>query len=143
MKPHAKTALSLALAIVGGMAAGMRCDASVTVETPTQINPRVAAYTVKTVADPFDAILRRANIAPQPQTDRGAQDVGLDIGLDVGLERTVVDEIRARPKIRMSEIAVKYQVTKRTVERVFSKLTQEGKIARVGGKRFGHWEVVG
>jgi ATP-dependent DNA helicase RecG len=73
-----------------------------------------------------------------PQTDNGTQDVGLD----VGLERKVVDEIRARPKIRMSEIAVKYQVTKRTVERVFSKLTQEGKIARVGGKRFGHWEVI-
>ena len=87
-------------------------------------------------------ILRRANIASQPQTDKGAQDVGLDVGLNVGLERTVVDEIRARPKIRMSEIALKYQVTKRTVERVFSKLTQEGKIARVGGKRFGHWEVV-
>ena len=62
MKPHAKTALALALAIVGGIAAGMRCDASVTVETPTQINPRVAAYTVKTYAegsDPFDAILRQ------------------------------------------------------------------------------------
>ena len=88
-------------------------------------------------------ILRRANIAPRPQTDKGAQGVGLDVGLNVGLERKVVDEIRARPKIRMSEIAVKYQVTKRTVERVFSKLTQEGKIARVGGKRFGHWEVIG
>ena len=80
-------------------------------------------------------ILRRADIPSQPQTDKGAR--------DVGLERTVVDEIRTRPKIRMSEIAVKCQVTKRTVERVFSKLTQEGKIARVGGKRFGHWEVVG
>ena len=56
MKPRAKSALSLALAIVGGIAAGMRCDASVTVETPTQINPRVAAYTVKTYtegSDPF------------------------------------------------------------------------------------------
>jgi ATP-dependent DNA helicase RecG len=92
--------------------------------------------------DGLTIILRRANIASRPQTDKGAQGVGLDVGLNVGLERTVVDEIRARPKIRMSEIAVKYQVTKRTVERVFSKLTQEGKIARVGGKRFGHWEVV-
>ena len=60
MKPHAKTALSLALAIVGGIAAGLRCDASVTVETPTQINPRVAAYTVKAYTegtDPFDATI--------------------------------------------------------------------------------------
>ena len=47
MKPHAKTALSLALAIVGGIAAGMRCDASVTVETSSQFSPRCAAYTVK------------------------------------------------------------------------------------------------
>ena len=54
MKPHAKTALSLALAIVGGIAAGMRCDASVTVETPSQTTPRPAAYTVKAYTGGFD-----------------------------------------------------------------------------------------
>ena len=47
MKLHAKSALSLALAIVGGIAAGLRCDASVTVETSSQFTPRPAAYTVK------------------------------------------------------------------------------------------------
>ncbi|MBQ3289541.1 MAG: hypothetical protein IJH50_09055 [Kiritimatiellae bacterium] len=92
--------------------------------------------------DGLTIILRRATIVSWPQTDKGAQDVDLGVGLDVGLERAVIDEIRARPKIRMSEIAMKYQVTKRTVERVFSKLTQQGRIARVGGKRFGHWEVL-
>ena len=51
MKNRAKTALALALAIVGGIAAGMRCDASVTVEASTQINPRPAAYTVKAYTD--------------------------------------------------------------------------------------------
>ena len=58
MNNRDKSALSLALAIVGGIVAGMRYDASVTVETPTQINPRPAAYTVKTYtegSDPFDA----------------------------------------------------------------------------------------
>ena len=54
MKPHAKTALSLALAIVGGIAAGMRCDASVKVESSSHFNPRPAAYTVKHIQkDPF------------------------------------------------------------------------------------------
>ena len=56
MKPHAKTALSLALAIVGGIAAGMRCDASKWVENSSQTNPRPAAYTVKAYtegSDPF------------------------------------------------------------------------------------------
>ena len=75
MKPRAKSALALALAIVGGIAADMRCDASVTVETPTQINPRVAAYTVKTYtggSDPFDAkgkdrfLMRRSYIFIAP-----------------------------------------------------------------------------
>ena len=58
MNNRDKSALALALAIVGGIAAGLRCDASVTVETPTQINPRPAAYTVKAYtegSDPFDA----------------------------------------------------------------------------------------
>jgi hypothetical protein len=54
MKPHAKTALSLALAIVGGAVAGMRCDASEWVENSSQTNPRGAAYTVKTHTEGSD-----------------------------------------------------------------------------------------
>jgi hypothetical protein len=47
MNNRDKSALFLALAIVGGIAAGMRCDASEWVENSSQTNPRVAAYTVK------------------------------------------------------------------------------------------------
>ena len=47
MNNRDKTALSLALAIVGGIAAGMRCDASEWVENSSQHTPRPAAYTVK------------------------------------------------------------------------------------------------
>jgi len=64
MNNRDKSALALALAIVGGMAAGMRCDASVTVEPSSQTNPRHAAYTVKAYTDPFvhgAAEKRRAN----------------------------------------------------------------------------------
>ena len=60
MKNRAKTAHSLALAIVGGIAAGMRCDASVKVESSPHFTPRPAAYTVKTYTEgsnPFDAII--------------------------------------------------------------------------------------
>ena len=59
MNNHAKSALALALAIVGGIAAGMRCDASEWVENSSQFNPRGAAYTVKAYtegSDSFDAI---------------------------------------------------------------------------------------
>ena len=66
MKPHAKTALALALAIVGGIAAGLRCDASEWVDNPSQTNPRVAAYTVKTYTEgsgPFDAMMLLVAVA--------------------------------------------------------------------------------
>ena len=59
MKPHAKTALALALAIVGGIAAGLRCDASEWVENSSQYAIGGAAYTVKTYTEgsgPFDAV---------------------------------------------------------------------------------------
>ena len=47
MNNRDKSALALAFAIVGGIAAGMRCDASVTVENSSQYTPSPAAYTVK------------------------------------------------------------------------------------------------
>jgi hypothetical protein len=47
MNNRDKFALALALAVVGGMVAGMRCDASVKVESSSHFNPRPAAYTVK------------------------------------------------------------------------------------------------
>ncbi|MBQ3315479.1 MAG: hypothetical protein IJG70_05910 [Kiritimatiellae bacterium] len=58
MNNRDKSALSLALAIVGGMVAGLRCDASEWVENSSQTNPRPAAYTVKAYtegSDSFDA----------------------------------------------------------------------------------------
>ncbi len=47
MNNRDKSALFLALAIEGGIAAGLRCDASEWIEDSSQTNPRVAAYTVK------------------------------------------------------------------------------------------------
>ena len=78
-----------------------------------------------------------------PMADTNRQPVGLDVGLDVGLESRVLNEVTANPRTKMSEIAVKYHVSKRTVERMFGKLSQDGRIVRVGGKRFGHWEIIG
>ena len=47
MKSRDKSALALALAIVGGIAAGMRCDASEWVENSSQYAIGGAAYTVR------------------------------------------------------------------------------------------------
>ena len=106
MKPHAKSAHSLALAIVGGIAAGMRCDASVTAGNSSQINPRPAAYTVKayTEGSPF-----------VPKGD---------------------------PHVTQQEIATRLNLSLRGVEDMIKRAREKGLIRRVGGKRFGHWEVV-
>ena len=54
MNNRDKSALALALAIVGGIAAGLRCDASEWVDNSSQTNPRPAAYTVKAYTGGFD-----------------------------------------------------------------------------------------
>ena len=77
------------------------------------------------------------------ELDPNRQPVGLAVGLGVGLGSLVLNEVTANPQIKMSEIALKYHVSKRTVERIFGKLSQDGRVTRVGGKRFGHWEVIG
>lgn len=48
---------SLVFAIVGGIAAGMRCDASEWVKDSFQTNSRGAAYTVKTYTEGADTFV--------------------------------------------------------------------------------------
>ena len=70
------------------------------------------------------------------------QEGGLDVGLDVGLGEKLIALIRENPKLTMSEIAAATNVATRTVEREMKKLRENGRILRVGGKRFGHWEII-
>lgn len=41
----------------------------------------------------------------------------------------------------MAGMAKKLNVTSRTVEREVRKLRESGRIERVGGRRFGRWEI--
>jgi hypothetical protein len=56
MNNRDKSALFLALAIVGGIVAGMRCDASEWVHNPSQYTLHPAAYTVKTYTEGADPL---------------------------------------------------------------------------------------
>ncbi|MBQ8983723.1 MAG: helix-turn-helix domain-containing protein [Lachnospiraceae bacterium] len=69
------------------------------------------------------------------------QDVGKDVGLEVGLAVKIIELILDDSGIKMSEMAEKLEVTTRTIEREMKKLRESGRIIRVGGKRYGHWEV--
>ena len=68
--------------------------------------------------------------------------VGLDVGLDVGLEKKILELISANTFITTLKISEELSITKRSVERYIKKLKEQGNILRVGGKRYGHWEIV-
>ena len=68
-------------------------------------------------------------------------DVGKDVGLEVGLAEKIIDLILENSVIKMSEMAEKLEVTTRTIEREMKKLRESGRVLRVGGKRYGHWEI--
>ena len=82
----------------------------------------------------------KSALIDQPKTPN-RQDVGKDVGLEVGLAEKSMDLILEDPEIKMSEMAEKLEVTTRTIEREMKKLRESGHVIRVGGKRYGHWEV--
>ncbi len=57
-------------------------------------------------------------------------------------ESNIIELLRIKPEITINDITNELNVAKRTVERNISKLKKDGKIARVGGKKVGHWEVL-
>ena len=145
MKPHAKSALSLALAIVGGIAAGMSCDASVTVETSSQFNPRPAAYTVKAYTEGFDPFIPM----PRPQSSVKSSVRTVDKTVDWSVDKTAGDSTNERilnllatnPRATQEELARVLGLSVRGIEYAIGTLKKAKRIRKVGGKRFGHWEV--
>lgn len=69
------------------------------------------------------------------------QDVGKDVGLEIGLAEKIIELISDDSEIKMAVMAEKLEVTTRTIEREMKKLREAGRVIRVGGKRYGHWEV--
>ena len=94
-------------------------------------------------------ILRRANIASQPQTDRGGVNASQTApkhhrdAFDDALESRLLDALRKDASSDQVELSKILGVSRATVQRCFKRLLKAGKVGRIGGKRFGHWEVIG
>ena len=82
----------------------------------------------------------KSALIDQPKTPN-RQDVGKNVGLEVGLAEKIIELISDNSEIKMSEMAEKLEVTTRTIEREMKKMRESGRVIRVGGKRYGHWEV--
>lgn len=70
------------------------------------------------------------------------QNDGLNVGINVGLADRIIEHISETSSITTIELAEELGVTTRTIEREIKKLRETGRIERVGGKRYGHWEVL-
>jgi ATP-dependent DNA helicase RecG len=54
----------------------------------------------------------------------------------------ILNLLLATPKMTLSQVAAKIGRSVRAIEMAAAKLTQEGKLRRVGPKKGGHWEVL-
>jgi len=98
--------------------------------------------------DGLTIILRRANIVSRPQTDRGGVNASQTApkhhrdAFDDALELRLLDALRKDASSDQVELSKILGVSRATVQRCFKRLLKAGKVGRIGGKRFGHWEVL-
>ena len=99
--------------------------------------------------DGLTIILKRATIVSQPQADRRGANASQMVpkhhgdALDEALELRLFDALREGASLDQIELSKILGVSRTTVQRCFKRLLRAGKVVRVGGKRFGHWEVIG
>ena len=53
----------------------------------------------------------------------------------------IIEEIRSKPDITLDQLSEVVGVARRTLVRYMSVLKETNRIERVGGKRYGHWEI--
>ena len=53
----------------------------------------------------------------------------------------IIALIRENPAVIQTEMADKLKVSAPTIKRTMKTLSDEGRIVRIGGKRYGHWQI--
>lgn len=80
----------------------------------------------------------------QPKVSEG-QNGPLDGPIEVPKETLLVDKIiqllRYHPKATYDDLMAETGVLRSTIKRAMGNLVADGHIVRVGGKRYGHWEI--
>lgn len=76
----------------------------------------------------------------QPKVPKGqsANDNGT---LDGTLENKILDAIRKKPAITVDQLAEETAIPRRTLMRYMSDMKENNKLVRIGGKRYGHWQI--
>lgn len=62
-------------------------------------------------------------------------------GLNGGLENEIIQTLTEEPGITQKKMSEKLNTPVRTIQRALKKLREEGLVERVGGKKYGYWEI--
>ncbi len=65
----------------------------------------------------------------------------LNGSLDGSLETRLLDLLKQNPKLKIIDAARELDIGERSCYRLFGKLKAEGKVERLGGKRYGYWKI--
>lgn len=67
-----------------------------------------------------------------------------DLNEDINdaLSKKILEEIRANPVVTQIELTRKLGISRRSLQRKMDELVTAGHIVRIGGKRYGHWQVM-
>ena len=74
------------------------------------------------------------------KTPKRQNDVLGDV-LDDVLADIILSELHENPELTQKELSQKCNVPYRSLQRKMDKLKESGVVTRVGGKRYGHWEI--
>ena len=70
------------------------------------------------------------------------QNVNEGGALDDALTTRIIEAIKDNPSIKQEEMVKKLGIPRRSLQRKMTELQKNGKLERIGGKRFGHWEII-
>ena len=70
------------------------------------------------------------------------QNEHLDEHLEYTLENRILTAFRNNPQITYADLETMLGASRSSLRRAIQKLTDDGKVLRTGGKRFGKWEVL-
>ncbi|MBO7423912.1 MAG: putative DNA binding domain-containing protein [Oscillospiraceae bacterium] len=82
----------------------------------------------------------RSALMDQSNTPKG-HSAKNDGTLDDTMAYKIIEVIRCKPDITLDQLSTETGIARRTLVRYMSALKEAGRIERVGGKRYGHWEI--
>ena len=82
----------------------------------------------------------KSALIDQPQVPKG-QDEPLEEPKEILLDERIIHVFRENPKATYDDLVAELSVSRSTIKRAIANLVSNGRIVRIDGKRYGHWQI--